>query len=273
MTETHASSDPHPRSPAPRPSRELGELQTLKRGLAALAFLNANGCTTLAALARELDVPRPTAYRILQTLTAEGYCNRIPNSRLYLITPQVRRLSAGLGEGELLTNVAIPIIQALSHEIMWPLAVATPRGGDMLVRLTTDRATPLALTKINPGSVTPMLMTTTGMLCLAFAPEEVRDHLIEAALEGRDIHQFFHNRAQFDQLIIDCRQTGYMLLNTRHAEGCVGVPIMRDGRPLGGLVMRYIKSAMPQERVIEVFLPKLLAARDQIQADFEAAIG
>lgn len=242
------------------------ELQTLRRGLEALAFLNANNGTNLSTLARHLDVPRANAYRILQTLIADGYCHRIPNSRLYMVGPEVRRLSSGLHDGEILTSIAMPIVEELGRTVKWPVALATPDGSQMLVRLTTDRASPLALGRINPGYRTPMLMTTTGILYLAFARPEIRERTIAAMLEAGAINTFVHNQADLDDLIETSRRTGYMILDHRYPEGCIGVPILRQGEPIGGLVMRYIKSAMSRDRAVEIYLPQLRAAVDRLLA-------
>ncbi|WP_304164565.1 helix-turn-helix domain-containing protein [Phenylobacterium aquaticum] len=278
MTAIEIAHDRPSRRPAASPAgvkpaadtRDRNELQTLKRGLQALAFLNAAGPTTLAKLARHLDVPRPNAYRILQTLITEGYCDRVPNSRLYMVSPCVRKLSSGLGEGEVLTNVAMDVVEALGKAVKWPVALATPFGGEMLVRLTTDASTPLALAKISPGHRTPMLLTTTGVLYMAFTPPAHQKETIEASLGGRDIKQFFHSREQLQALIEESREQGYMILDSRFAEGCIGVPLMRHGRPLGGLVMRYIKSAMPRTKVIADYLPRLREAAAEIMARYGA---
>jgi IclR family mhp operon transcriptional activator len=137
-------------------------LQTLQRGLKVLAHLNRNGPTSVSETAAQLAVSRPTAYRLLETLAAEGYCAKIPGTRRYGVLPAVRRLSRGIDDDEILTAVALDPIYKLASEIKWPLTLVTPSGTSMLVRVTTDHESPFALTKIPPGVTVPMRNTTTG---------------------------------------------------------------------------------------------------------------
>ena len=51
-------------------------IRSFARGLAVLSALNQHGSATAIALARESGVPRPTVYRLLQTLMDGGYVGR-----------------------------------------------------------------------------------------------------------------------------------------------------------------------------------------------------
>ena len=154
------------------------ELSTLKRGLLALRFINERGPTNVAALARHITIPRTNAHRILQTLVAEGYCARVANSRFYRLTSLVSHLSVGFDGDERLTTIATPLLEAVSREIKWPVALATPQGPHMLVRVATDFQSPLALVRVRPGYTTPICQTTTGLLYMALMAEDVRQSLL-----------------------------------------------------------------------------------------------
>lgn len=247
------------------------ELKTLKRGLEALSFLNSNGLTNLATLARHLDMPRANAYRLLKTLVTEGYVNRIPNSRLYIVSPRVRELSNGLQTEELLTTVCMPIIEKLGREIKWPVAIATPRGINMLVRLATDVSTPLALMKARPGLQTPMVMTTTGVLYLALQQQAVRTELLSAIRQSGDYGPHFANAIMLEEAMRFARDNHYLILDVKFPEASLGVPLIHEGRPVGGLVMRYIKAGVTRARAIEEFLPRLRQAAQEITEGFARA--
>jgi IclR family mhp operon transcriptional activator len=245
------------------------ELQTLTRGLAALVFLTRNGPTNLTTLARHLDVPRTNAYRIVMTLLAEGYCRRIPNSHLYLAAPLVSQLAHGMRDSDLLTNVALHRLGQLGQQIKWPLALSVPEQLGMRVCLATDLSTPLALAKISPGYVTPMLRATTGVLYLALERKSVRDPLIKkilAAGQGLDTSM---GQAELQLVFEQARQNGYVVFDTVYREASIGVPILIKGRPIGGIVMRYIKSSTTRRKVETTYLEKLRSLALEMAVDFE----
>ena len=243
------------------------ELQTLARGLDALAFLNAHGPANLATVARHLDLPRANVGRILTTLVATGYCARIPNAALYAVTAQVRRLSEGLRESDLLTVVALPIVEALGQALGWPIALATPHGAEMLVRLSTDMTTPLALLKTRPGFTTPLLLATTGLLTLAFLPDEIRAARLPWLIANSAINPAL-SAATIGDALRSARADGYLLLDQGFPEASLGVPILVDGRPLGGLVMRYIARGRSRRVALERDLPRLQEAAIAIRDAF-----
>lgn len=247
-----------------------GELQTLKRGLEALAFINRNGPTNLATLTRHLDLPRPNTHRLLQTLVAEGYCARIPHSRFYVVAPRVHRLSHGLHRDEMLTTVALPIVAALGKEIEWPVGLATPDGTEMVVRLATDISTPLALIKARPGLRSPMLMTTTGILYLASLPADACKDLLDAMQISGVMERVYPSRMLLDLDLQSARDGGYLIKDTQFAEGSMGVPIMAGDRFIGGLMMKYIRAGMIRQQAIDIYLPKLRQTADAIATRFAA---
>ena len=240
------------------------ELRTLQRGLTALAFLNECGAMDISTLARKLEIPRANTYRILHTLISQGYCVRIPNSRLYMVLPAVGRLSKGAGDGEILTAVSIPVIEKLGVDVEWPIALSTPSGSQMLVRLATDRKTSLALARPFPGYKVAMPLTATGILYLALERPEIADPLLTDFRKAGVLAGFGLSTSEFLQLLDFARSQHYLIMESVFPEGSIGVPIIHTGRPIAGLVMRYIKSALPRETVTQTFLPKLRVAAAEI---------
>ncbi|MDX2221715.1 MAG: helix-turn-helix domain-containing protein [Rhodospirillaceae bacterium] len=248
------------------------ELQTLQRGLRVLRILNERGPINLAPLARELNIPRSNAYRLLHTLCVEGYVERVRNSRLYKLTPLVRRLSSGFSDDDLLTSVAAAPVDALRQKLVWPIALATPLDTHMLVRISTDHQSPVALVRTRPGYITPMLMATTGILYLAFSPAPVREDTISQIAAAGQLTPFYPDAAALQLVMKTARKAGYLLIDNRYREGSLGVPLIWRGRVLGGLVVRYIKTALTRRQATELLLPPLKAAAEDIISAFDEAI-
>lgn len=71
-------------------------IRSLERGIAVLKFLNTVKAATVAEIAEATQIPRPTAYRVLDALIEEGLVYQRPSSNsLYLLSGNDRLLSNG----------------------------------------------------------------------------------------------------------------------------------------------------------------------------------
>lgn len=233
-------------------------LQSLSRGLAVMRVLGAQGPMSLVALSAALDLPRTTLRRILTALIAEGCCLRLPGGPLYALGPGVEHLAQGYGPAERLTVACAALLPDLSRDIGWPAAFAVPEGLIMRVRVATDFESPYALARMRPGYATPQADTTTGLLYLAsLDPTETRARLDAIyAATWRSRLRFL--RTEVDALVSEARARGHLLLERRFPEASLGAPLRIGATVLGGLVIRYVRSALSAEEARARLLPRLL---------------
>jgi len=78
---------------SPRGSRAIVRALSVLR-----AFTADRPVLTMTEIARELDVPAPTAHRIARTLESQGYLTRDPVTRAYGLGPEIQRLSGLIAE-------------------------------------------------------------------------------------------------------------------------------------------------------------------------------
>lgn len=253
-------------------TKDKNELQTLHRGLHVLKFLNETGPTSLAQVARYLKTPRSNARRILQTLVSEGYLERYPETRLYALTPLVMQLSTGFNDHDLLTTVARSPLHRMAKDLVWPMALATPYGSKMLVRIATDHLSPVALARFHAGYLTPILATTTGLLFLALSDEKACADVIEVLKSTGEIKPHFASVSALQQTLKKVRKDRYIIRDQLYPEACLGVPLVSWGRVHGGFVVRYIKKAMSNERAVTELLPRMRALADEVVEAFERAM-
>lgn len=236
------------------------ELKSLKRGLKALALLNQKEIVTISELAREMNLPRTTAERILGTLASEGFVERPPKDKHYRLTAKVCSLSAGFSDESWISHVASPLLFDMTQRIGWPLAIATPFGQEMTVRLTTDPATSLWLTRRRIGASLPILQASSGLVYLAFAPEQEREEFL-AILSAPDQPQ--DNRVadlpNFRKLLQVIAADGYAFSPDAGRERSVALPIFIDGQIRAVLLMMYMSKAISGQTVIDTFIPELKA--------------
>jgi DNA-binding IclR family transcriptional regulator len=241
------------------------ELQTLKRGLQALAILNTGGPANVACIARKLEIPRANAHRIVNTLTSEGYCRKIPNSHLYIADLESSEMLSTPCLPGVITSLSIDIIEDLGRMIKWPVALSMPSGPNMITRLATHLSTPLALAKITPGHVQSVLEASTGIVYLALSNEQTREALLAEVATAHPA-AFRQWEPHFARVFAGVRDEGYFIMRRLGSEASMGVPIILDGQPVAGIAMRYIKSATSRATVVDVYLPRLLEAAGRIEA-------
>jgi DNA-binding IclR family transcriptional regulator len=108
--------------------KTLDILETLKK--------ESNGIA-LADVARSLDMPKATVYRILATLEIRGYLDRVTNGG-YKISDKFFALQRDLSPGRNLLRVAEPIMEQVAAECRETVNLGTFDGGEVVVIATVE---------------------------------------------------------------------------------------------------------------------------------------
>ncbi len=243
----------------------------MKKALRALTFLNCNGESTVTEVACAIGVPRTTSYRLLETLAAEGYVEKQPHSHIYRLTSLVQKLSSGFGDSDLVVEVAKPKVRRVGEEVRWPLALATPQGWEMVVRVATDHDTPLAIDRYYIGFRTPMLHAPSGLCYLAFCDDDKRASILDLARASDPMAQARPERdVDLEYTFEQIRRQGFCHRRfAQYREGGLAVPLFADGRVVGGIVMRYTKSTMKPAQLEERYVPVVRELAAEISAAYD----
>ena len=251
-------------------------LSTLARGLDVLTHINLLGAITVSELCKTLNLSRGTSHRILETLLAEGYLSLDPHSRRYGLTPQIRRLAAGYDEASLVASVTQPLLLEFSNQYGWPFSFAVPAGTSMIIRVTSEYHSKLSLVRVPVGFTYPMLLASAGVAFLAFCEPVLQAQILSAIKVTDDPRQtLVHNPAGLAKILERTRRDKFCALDSpAGAEGGIGAPIMVGGRPIGGLLMRFIKSAVSTEKIDAELGPLVAGLAERVsQACMAAGIG
>ena len=241
------------------------ELKSLKRGLRVLALLNDHEQMTLSDIARRLQLPRTTAERVVMTLLSEGYVERDKVGKVFRLAPKVCGLSRGFTDESWLTHLATPLLFQTTERIGWPLAIATPLGEKMIVRVTTDPATSLHLYRRHIGSEIAMMQASSGIVFLAFAPPQQREHMLTVLRHSTDPAQSpVHNNRVLANVLATTRKHGCAFSPDDSREGSLSVPIFRAGDITAVLLMMYIRSAVNKKSLLDDYLPQLKQLANEI---------
>ncbi|MCA3692416.1 helix-turn-helix domain-containing protein [Aquidulcibacter sp.] len=252
-------------------SEPVRPIRALLRGLEALRALNGQDGMTVTEVAERARVPRTTAYRILETLCQGGFVIRDEMDDRYRPTLAVTNLAEGAQNEAWIREGAWPLIAKLGKQILWPIGIWTLTGSDLTLRAATDRTSPLALNRLTSGAHADLFESGAGQVMQAFETSHKRNLLEEIGL-----HRQGHTslKAQLETI----RTRGYAF-DTKAVGGEINlaVPVLRptsgEGpEVLAAVTVRFIRSALSDERAIGELLPKLLhLATDIRQAYLEFA--
>jgi IclR family mhp operon transcriptional activator len=248
-------------------------IRALMRGLDALTVLNLRDGATVSEVAHEIRLPRTTVYRILETLCNAGFVIRDASDDRYRLTIMVRALSGGFDDEAWVTQIAKPYIEDLCREIVWPVSIATLLGTTMIVRETTDHASPLAIERYSAGFRAPLLTTATGRAYLSFCPVSQRETLIDILARSTKEEDKLARapRADLNRMLADIKSQGYAVTSRARRlveEISVSVPVLPEDRVLACLTVRFASSAVPLKAGLERFLPKLRQCAARISSSF-----
>lgn len=232
-------------------------VRALTRGLAILRHINVSGETRPGEIARALEIPRPTVYRLLETLEEAGYVVMSPTSNRVRVT----RLAASLGDGYALTSelcqASGPVFSEYGAKIVWPLDLSVYNNANMVIQETTHGRSPLSIDRGMTGYKLPVLRTSAGRAYLAFCSEEERQFILDhlRRLGDPDDLPFLEPRF-LSQMIEETCSRGIAIRSAgefRKQTASIAVPVMFDGRILACVSMIWIRSAMDVKRAIAEF--------------------
>jgi IclR family pca regulon transcriptional regulator len=244
-------------------------IEALARGLEVIAaFSPGQPVMTLTEVASATGLARPTARRILLTLTELGYVRA--EGAGYALTPRVLDLGVAYVRSQGLWDIARPHMAALSAATNESCSIAQLDGSDIVyvARVAVPKIVALA---VQIGTRFPALQTSLGKVLLAaLEPAEVDRVLAEPTRSGL-VPRWCPSREERDAELREVRARGWALTDQQLALGIRSVAVpLRDGagQVVGALNVNTHAAETPVDRLLEHHLPLLLKAAGDISADF-----
>jgi len=222
---------------------------------------------SIAEIAAALDLPQPTAHRIVGSLEKLGFVSREPGrrrivegSRFVRMGLDVLRAAAGSGSRH-------AVLAALARKTGESCNLGVIADGHVIYVDRVESQWPLGL-RFEPGSRVPLHCTAIGKLLLSELPESaVEAHIANASL-ARYTASTITDARKLKAELERTRQQGYSLDNEEFMSGviCMAVPVRgpRDGQACAGLA---ISAAQARHTLAGVkrFLPDLRAAAARLE--------
>ncbi len=152
----------------------------MERAVTILDVLAAGGWRSGADIARELDVHRSTALRLLGTLERHALVERDPRSA------KAQLASVVTGESDL-RSLARPVCEGLAGALGETVTLDV-LVGDEIVPIEQATASTSVVGVNWLGRRTPAHCTASGKVILAFGPAAIRERLLGRPLERSTVH-------------------------------------------------------------------------------------
>ncbi|WP_433824485.1 IclR family transcriptional regulator [Actinoplanes sp. CA-015351] len=253
------------------PARPEYRVEALAKGLRILSLFTEQRPTwRISDIAPAVDMPLPTVYRVVMTLTAEGYLDHLPNGD-YRPGVKVLTLGGAALRGLDLVELATPRLQQLSIASGETVNLATLTG-DRVLYLVRLRNSDLVTANIQVGSTLPAVHTSIGKLLLAHLDE---DDLAARITEHSFSRQHGPNaKVSLDELrgeLATIRSEGWALQDEELAFGLrsVAAPVYdATGRVVAGANLAVQSRDWSSQRIIRELRPLI----DQACADISALL-
>ncbi|RZN06337.1 transcriptional regulator [Bradyrhizobium genosp. SA-3] len=251
--------------------RQSEGVRAFKRGLDVLQEVNRSGGIRAGDVARALDLPRPTVYRLLETLEELGYVARSASDDRFRVTRRALSLGDGYDPGVVICQAAAPYLADLSKTLVWPVDLSTYENAAMVVQETTHSRSPLSIDRGMIGKRLPMLRTSAGRAYLAACAPRERD-LIVAHLRRIDDadDRYFLDECRFTRMIAETAGRGYAVRNEGEFNpktASIAVPIVRGDIVFGCISIIWIRSALSLDEAIARFVAPLREAAAAIPVE------
>ncbi|MEE4023653.1 IclR family transcriptional regulator [Gordonia sp. PKS22-38] len=201
------------------------------------AFKTAGAPLTASAVSRRTGIPMPSAHRIVNDLVRTGLLER--NDALTLrIGMRLWEIAARSTPVLTLREIALPFMEDLLAVVKAPTLLSVLDRNDVVNVETLSPHNPQATNVTQPGVRLPALVSSPGIILVAFAPPDVRDDILETARITRFTAHTVVDRTELRRFVEDARRVGHATIPRWIYPDATGiaVPVLgADGDALAAL--------------------------------------
>jgi IclR family transcriptional regulator, acetate operon repressor len=187
-------------------------------------------------LAREVELPRSSVQRALETLEAAGWALRT-DAGVWCLSSRPALIAAQAGSAGMLRELAGPALTRLQAETDESVRLWVRQGRDVSIVLSVESAQPVRYVGPPAGTTLPLHASAAGKAILAALPDAEVDALLSGPLDARTPHTIVEADALRAQLAEPAAR-GYAV--TRHEAhddvgGVAAAVLDAAGLPIGAL--------------------------------------
>jgi DNA-binding IclR family transcriptional regulator len=219
-------------------------IQSLATALELLECLAGEPELGVAELGRRLGISKSSAHRIVTTLAAKGYVQRVPATRAWRLGIRLHELGEQVASRSQLRDHALPLLETLRAQTGETVHLAVPEGAQMFYVERLESYHGLRFSS-RVGRVRPIYLTSSGKAVAAFNPV-----VAEAALAAGFVPRTprtIRTKEQFQRCLAETRERGYAFSIEEDEPGLASVAAPVLDRT--GIARAAISVAGPVSRV------------------------
>ena len=233
--------------------RRSTSVQSVDRAVSVMEFLSRRGWSGVTEVARELEIHKSTAYRLLTTLRDRGLVEQDATTEKYRLGFGLVLLARAVRADPDILRCARPICERLSERTRETVTIAVLEGDDaVVIHQSISRASALGVDWT--GRHTPLHATAAGKIFLAYMPEDQLLRILEGPLERFTKNTLVDSASLKDHMgKIRDEGYGYTVEELETGLNAVGAPI----RSADGAVVGAVTVSGPAFRLRPDALPRI----------------
>lgn len=251
-----------------RPAKEDSRTDMVGKALGLLVLLGDEPRGASAAeLSRRAELPFSTTYRLLGSLTRDGFVDYEPDGRRYHLGLRVFQLGQRVSNHHGFAGTALPILRRVTEETGEATILSVRDGNHHLTVNKVDGPQTFRVTS-DPGHLGALHTTSVGKALVAFADDATRDRLVQD-LELEPLTELsITDRDAFRAEIELVRKRGYATMDEENELGmrAVAVPVFNSqGHAFASLATAVPVFRMSMEALVAL-VPLLQSAAAELSA-------
>jgi len=235
-------------------------VRSVARAIGLLQAMNRQAVSTVDMLYAQTNLPKPTIVRLLRTLENLKLVRHAPQHGAYYLTSEVRTLSAGYHSEPKIVEAAMPLMDAMTLKVKWPMAIAVFENNAVVVRYSTIPLSPLALLHSSINMRLSMASRALGRVYLAFCDKSEQQIMIDALAVSEDPEDApARDRQSFCSLLENIRNVGYATRNeaVRPISQTIAVPVIVGSRVVAAVGLTFFSSILTEKKAVSTYLRDL----------------
>jgi DNA-binding IclR family transcriptional regulator len=222
-----------------------------------------------AELSRRAELPFSTTYRLLGSLTRDGFVDYEPDGRRYHLGLRVFQLGQRVSNHHGFAGTALPILRRVTEKTGEATILSVRDGHHHLTVNKVDGPQTFRVTS-DPGPLGALPNKSVGKALVAYAEDAERQRLVEE-LELEPLTEFsITDREAFRAEIEQVRRRGYAVMDEENELGmrAVAVPVFNAQ----GFAFASLATAVPVFRLSLENLVALVPALQEAAAELSARL-
>lgn len=207
---------------------------------------------SVSDLARDAELTRPTAHRLLTALRVEGLVDHDERSGRWLPGPELYLMGTVAASRYDITAIARDVVRSLAVRTEESAFLSVRRGDETVCLLREDGSFPIRSFVLSEGVRFPLGVASAGLAILAFLPPHDVDAYLERHPELSERWGAAHDQRRLRARLRETRERGFALNPGLIVEGSFGLGAAvfdRDGYPQWALSLTGVEFRFGPERL------------------------